>query len=101
MILSVAIARPGVAERSTSYNTHYLHDEEVMPRILIADDNAPNADLLEAHLDGTGYETKVVFNGEDTLSAAQTWKPALILLDVMMPKLSGFEVCRRLRANPA
>jgi DNA-binding response OmpR family regulator len=72
-----------------------------MPRILIADDNAPNADLLEAHLDGTGYETKVVFNGEDTLTAARTWQPDLILLDVMMPKLSGFDVCRRLRADPA
>ncbi len=72
-----------------------------MPRILIADDNAPNADLLEAHLDGTGYETKVVFNGEDTLAAARSWQPTLILLDVMMPKMSGFEVCRRLRADPA
>jgi DNA-binding response OmpR family regulator len=72
-----------------------------MPRILIADDNAPNADLLEAHLDGSGYETKIVSNGEDTLAAARSWKPDLILLDVMMPKLSGFEVCRRLRTDPA
>ena len=72
-----------------------------MPRILIADDDTQNADLLEAYLDGTGYETKVVANGEDTLAAARAWKPDLILLDVMMPKLSGFEVCRRLRADPA
>jgi two-component system, OmpR family, alkaline phosphatase synthesis response regulator PhoP len=72
-----------------------------MPRILIADDNLQNADLLEAHLDGSGYETKIVVNGEDTLTAAHEWKPDLILLDVMMPKLSGFEVCRQLRANPA
>ena len=72
-----------------------------MPRILIADDNAPNADLLEAHLDGSGYDTKIVFNGEDTLAAAKAWNPDLILLDVMMPKMSGFEVCRRLRADPA
>jgi DNA-binding response OmpR family regulator len=72
-----------------------------MPRILIADDNAPNADLIEAHLDGTGYETKIVSNGEETLAAARSWKPDLILLDVMMPKLSGFEVCRQLRAAPS
>ena len=72
-----------------------------MPRVLIADDNAPNADLLEAHLDGTGYETKVVFNGDDALAAARSWMPSIILLDVMMPKLSGFEVCRRLRADAA
>jgi DNA-binding response OmpR family regulator len=70
-----------------------------MPRILIADDNQQNAELLEAHLDGGGFETKLVMNGEDTLAAARDWKPDLILLDVMMPKLSGFEVCQRLRAN--
>jgi DNA-binding response OmpR family regulator len=72
-----------------------------MPRILIADDNPSNADLLDAHLDGQGYETKLVHNGADALAAARAWNPDLILLDVMMPKLSGFEVCRRLRADPA
>jgi DNA-binding response OmpR family regulator len=72
-----------------------------MPRILIADDNQANAELLEAHLDGTGFETKIVGNGEDTLSTARAWQPDLILLDVMMPRLSGFEVCQRLRADPA
>ena len=42
-----------------------------MPRILIADDNQPNAELLEAHLDGQGYETRIAANGEDTLKAAR------------------------------
>lgn len=70
-----------------------------MARILIADDSQLNAELLEAHLEGTGFETKIVSNGEDTLKAARDWKPDVILLDVMMPKLSGFEVCRRLRAD--
>ncbi len=72
-----------------------------MPRILIADDNPSNADLLDAHLDGAEFETKLVYNGEDALAVAREWKPDLILLDVMMPKLSGFEVCSRLRADPA
>jgi len=72
-----------------------------MPRILIADDSQLNAELLEVHLEGTGYETKIASNGEETLAAARTWKPDVILLDVMMPKLSGFEVCRRLRSDPA
>ena len=72
-----------------------------MPRVLIADDNPQNAELLDAHLDGTGYETKVAANGEETLALAREWKPDVILLDIMMPRLSGFEVCKRLRADPA
>jgi DNA-binding response OmpR family regulator len=72
-----------------------------MPRILIADDNAPNAELLDAHLDGTGFETRTAADGDETLRAAKEWQPDLVLLDVMMPKVSGFEVCRRLRADPA
>ncbi len=72
-----------------------------MPRILIADDNPQNAELLEAHLDGTGYETRIAANGEETLTAAREWKPDVLLLDVMMPKMSGFEVCKRLRADSA
>lgn len=70
-----------------------------MPRILITDDSQLNAELLEAHLEGTGFDTKIVSNGEDALKAAKQWKPDVILLDVMMPKISGFEVCRRLRAD--
>lgn len=70
-----------------------------MPRILIADDNPQNAELLEAHLDGTGYETRIAANGEETLAAARDWKPDVLLLDVMMPKMSGFEVCKRLRSD--
>jgi CheY-like chemotaxis protein len=69
-----------------------------MPRVLIADDNPQNAEVLEAHLDGSAYETRIAVNGEETLAAARDWQPDVILLDVMMPKLSGFEVCKRLRA---
>ena len=72
-----------------------------MTRILIADDNPQNAELLEAHLDGTGYETRLAANGEETIAAAKEWQPDVLLLDVMMPKMSGFEVCKRLRADPA
>ena len=69
-----------------------------MPRILIADDNVQNAELVEAHLDGAGFETRIAENGEQTLAIALEWQPDVLLLDVMMPKLSGFEVCKRLRA---
>lgn len=71
-----------------------------MPKVLIADDNQPNAELLEAHLDGSGFDTRIAANGEETLKAAREWKPDVILLDVMMPKLSGFEVCQQLRRDP-
>jgi two-component system alkaline phosphatase synthesis response regulator PhoP len=72
-----------------------------MPRVLIVDDDTRNADLLEAHLDATGYDTRVVYSGEDALAAAREWNPDVILLDVMMPKVSGFDVCQRLRAAEA
>lgn len=72
-----------------------------MPRVLIADDNQQNAELLEAHLDGTGWETQIAVNGEETLKTAKEWAPDVLLLDVMMPKFSGFEVCKRLRADAA
>ena len=72
-----------------------------MARILIADDSQANAELLEAHLDGAGFETRIAANGEDTLAIAREWEPDLILLDIMMPKLSGFEVCEQLRADSA
>ena len=72
-----------------------------MPRVLIVDDSQPNAELLEAHLDGSGLDTRIASNGEEALAAARDWQPDVILLDVMMPRLSGFEVCERLRADPA
>lgn len=72
-----------------------------MPRVLIADDNVQNAELLEAYLDGTGFDTKLAANGDETLQLAREWMPDVILLDVMMPKLSGFEVCKKLRADAA
>ncbi|MSQ96990.1 MAG: response regulator [Gemmataceae bacterium] len=69
-------------------------------RILIAEDNPEGAELLEAYLDGADYDVETAQDGEDTLKKVQAFQPDLILLDVMMPKISGFEVCKRLRAKP-
>ncbi len=69
-------------------------------RILIADDNPQGVELLEAYLSGTDYELQTAFDGEETLARVAEWHPDLILLDVMMPKISGFEVCKRLRSDP-
>ena len=71
------------------------------PKILIADDNLQNVELLEAYLGEVDCEIRTAFDGEETLAAVDEFAPDLLLLDVMMPKLSGFEVCRKLRANPA
>lgn len=69
-------------------------------RILIADDNGPNVELLEAYLSGVDCEIGVAVDGRDTLDKVASFKPDLILLDVMMPKLSGFEVCEKLKNDP-
>jgi two-component system alkaline phosphatase synthesis response regulator PhoP len=70
-------------------------------RILIADDNQPNRELLEAYLASIDAELETAVDGQDTLNKVQSFQPDLILLDVMMPKLSGFEVCQKLKADPA
>ena len=67
-------------------------------RILIADDNQPNCELFEAYLSEIDCEVEIAIDGQQTLDKTATFKPDLILLDVMMPKLSGFEVCKKLKS---
>ncbi|HLJ98226.1 MAG TPA: response regulator [Gemmataceae bacterium] len=71
------------------------------PRVLIADDNPQGVELLEAYLSASDYEIATASDGDETLRKVKQWHPDLILLDIMMPKISGFEVCKRLRADPA
>jgi two-component system alkaline phosphatase synthesis response regulator PhoP len=71
------------------------------PRILIADDNIQGVELLEAYLAAGDWEVKTASDGEQTLSLVKSWEPDLILLDIMMPRISGFEVCKRIRADEA
>ena len=69
-------------------------------RELIADDNEANVELLEAFLSKLDCEIAVAVDGRDTLDKVASFKPDLVLLDIMMPKLSGFEVCQEIRSNP-
>jgi len=69
-------------------------------RILIADDNAANCELLEAYLIDVDCEVQIAVDGQDTLDRVATFKPDVILLDVMMPKLNGFEVCKKIKDDP-
>jgi CheY-like chemotaxis protein len=69
-------------------------------RILIADDNPTNVELLEAYLSNHDCEIAIAVDGRDTLEKVAQFEPDLILLDIMMPKLSGFEVCKKLKEDP-
>ncbi|MFO0883137.1 MAG: response regulator [Pirellulales bacterium] len=70
-------------------------------RILIADDNQANRELFEAYLSTIDCDVAMAVDGQDTLAKVLSFQPDLILLDVMMPKMSGFEVCQMLKSNPA
>ncbi len=70
-------------------------------RVLIADDNPTNVELLEAYLAEMPCEIAVAADGRETLDQVARFQPDLILLDIMMPKLSGFEVCKKVKEDPA
>ncbi|WBV41643.1 PleD family two-component system response regulator [Pseudoroseomonas cervicalis] len=70
-------------------------------RILVVDDIAANLRLLEARLNAEYYEVALASSGPEALNRAEDWLPDIILLDVMMPGMDGYEVCRRLKASTA
>ncbi len=69
-------------------------------RILVVDDIAANLRLLEAKLLNEYYEVSVAASGQEALATVARWTPDVVLLDVMMPGMDGYEVCRRLKADP-
>jgi CheY-like chemotaxis protein len=71
------------------------------PVILIVDDNRENLELLEAYLEDIECRTIAAYDGPEALEIIKKDKPDLILLDIMMPKMSGFEVCRRVKNDTA
>ena len=73
----------------------------IPPRILVVDDVPANVHILQSRLAAHGYDIVTATDGEAALAAVKEAQPDLILLDVMMPKMDGFEVCRRLRADPS
>src|SRR5437667_2217616 len=73
-----------------------MHDP---PRILVGDDNEANLDIAKMRLESQGYEVVTAIDGEDALVRVRETRPDLLLLDIMMPKLDGIEVTRRLKAD--
>ena len=70
-------------------------------RILVADDNRANRDALAFLLESAGYEVLTATDGKDALARARESAPALIISDVLMPKMDGYELARRLHEDPA
>ena len=70
-------------------------------KILVVDDTPSNVKLLADVLGAKGYAVVTAASGADALDVVERERPDLVLLDVMMPGMSGYDVCRKLRANPA
>ncbi|MBQ3601815.1 MAG: response regulator transcription factor [Lachnospiraceae bacterium] len=68
-----------------------------MKKILIADDNEDITDILSAYIEKEGYEPIVARDGQEALTKFEKYRPVLVLLDIMMPKIDGYEVCRSIR----
>jgi putative two-component system response regulator len=79
--------------------TNSENNSDQSARILLVDDNTTNLQLLHETLDGQGYKLLIAKSGKTALAITQKAKPSLILLDIMMPEMDGYEVCRRLKAD--
>lgn len=82
----------------SEYNGHM---DDSKKKILLVEDDTTLAEVYRSRLELEGFDTKNVNNGEDALSAIQEFKPDLVLLDAMMPKISGFDVLDIIRNTPA
>ena len=70
-----------------------------MPKILVVDDEPGITELVKLYLEGEGYQVETVTTGRDAFSRLAGGKPDLVILDLMLPDIDGFEVCRRIRAK--
>lgn len=83
---------------SLIYMSKEIHNE--IPLVLVVDDNDQNLELILAYLEDVECRTISASNGMDALDIIESQMPDLVLLDVMMPKISGFEVCKRIKNDP-
>ena len=69
-------------------------------KVLVVDDNRDSADSMSLMLQMQGYDTHTAYDGQEALDAAEAYRPDVILLDIGLPKLSGYDVARRVRERP-
>lgn len=74
--------------------------DQSLPPILVVDDNQDNAEIVRQYLEIRGYPITVAHNGDEALALFEQVRPALVLLDVMMPGRDGWEVCRIMKQHP-
>ena len=74
--------------------------ESDLPPILVVDDNHDNAEIIRQYLETRGYPITVAHDGDEALALFETVRPAIVLLDVMMPGRDGWEVCRLMKQHP-
>lgn len=86
-------------ERASCFRCPVKGPKHMSERILVVDDTPMNIDLMEGILTPVGYTVDSAKNGEEALGKVANDTPDLILLDVMMPEMNGYEVCRRIREN--
>lgn len=86
------------AAASGIYDGQEMREKTAQP-ILVVDDNIDNAHIIRDYLESRGYTVTVAYNGDEALEAFERTKPALVLLDVMMPGRDGWEVCREMRRH--
>ena len=93
---------PVVVEASVPQEADNSHDDDLKStlRILVVDDNKDSADSLSMMLKIMGNDTQTAYDGEEAVLSAEKYKPDVILLDIGLPKLNGYEACRRIREMP-
>ncbi len=74
---------------------------EALPKVLVVDDNEDNANIIRDYLEARGYPITVAYNGDEAMAQFESVKPSLVLLDVMMPGMDGWQVCRQIKASPS
>jgi CheY-like chemotaxis protein len=70
-------------------------------KVLVVDDNPQNTELVSAYLESLPVEVATAIDGVEAMAQAERFRPDVVLLDVMMPRMSGFEVCQKIKQNPA